>query len=151
VSRSEPVPAAAGGSKRELHVLLRVVRKSGSVTLPSSAPRGALDMTYLEPIGVRIEAGEPSATGRDVVRVLFKHRWLIIVCFVVVTGVTVGGLAMLPPTYEAEGKVLVQTEQQATPTFFSGLAAYSDRKDFDPASRRLETEMGLIGAAPISA
>src|SRR5215813_13122376 len=108
-------------------------------------------MAYLEPFGGPFEETEPGATRRDVARALFKHRWLILICFVAATTVTLIGVRMLPPTYQAKSKVLVQTEQQATPTFFSGLAAYSERRDFDPVSRRLETEMGVLGAAPLSA
>src|SRR5262245_30001889 len=105
-------------------------------------------MTSLEPLFRPVEDREATASLRDVVKVLFKYRWRIALCFVVASAVSMSGALMLPPTYKATTKILVQTDQQATPTFFSGLAAFSERRDFDPVSRRLETEMGLIEAAP---
>lgn len=92
-----------------------------------------------------------SAPTLDVVRVVYGHRWLIGMCVLVATVVTCLGAMRLPPTYRAGAKILVQTEQQATPAFFSGLASYSDRRDLESASRRLENEMGLVESLPLSA
>lgn len=108
------------------------------------------EMEQMEPLIGPSEEDGPGTTRRDLVRILFKRRWIIIACFVIVTAVTATGVALLPPTYEAQAKVLVKTEQQVTPAFFSGLAAYSDRQEIDPVNRRLENEMALIGAAPIA-
>src|SRR5262245_58599026 len=111
---------------------------------------GDSTVTYLEPLISQSHSAVPVATRRDIVRALFRHRWPIAICLVVTTAATGLAVSQIPPTYEASAKVLVQTEQQGTPTFFSGLAAYSDRRDTDPVSRRLETEMEIIEAAPIS-
>ena len=85
-----------------------------------------------------------SFTRRDAVRALFRHKWTVVTCFLVVTLTVIGGLLMLPPTYETEGKLLVRTDAQQDPSFFSDLAAMSPRFDRDPVNRRLETEMELI-------
>ncbi len=97
------------------------------------------------------DAAEGQAfTFRDLVSVLFKHRWIILVCFVVVTLLVAVGLAMLPPTYVAEGKVLVKTEQQGNPSIFSGIAAYREPRDSDPVNRKLETEMEVLATRELS-
>lgn len=104
----------------------------------------------VEPLFGRIDHDVPVATRRDLVRILFKRWPTVALCFVVVTVVTALAVAALPPTYEAQAKVLVRTEEQVTPAFFSGLAAYTERHEGDPVNRRLENEMALLGAAPIA-
>ena len=107
-------------------------------------------MNQVETLFPLSDAPEPDTTRRDLVRALFRRRWIILASFLLVTTIAVGGVASLPPTYESTAKVLIRTEQQVTPSFFSGLAAYSDRRDTDPAGRRLENEMALIETAPIA-
>src|SRR5262245_29948432 len=107
-------------------------------------------MNQVETLFPRIDASEPDTTRRDLVRALFKGRWIILTSFAFVSAIVVAATAALPPTYESSAKVLIRTEQQVTPSFYSGLAAYSDRLDADPAGRRLENEMALVEAAPIA-
>ena len=92
----------------------------------------------------------PAFTSRDVVSSLFKHRRIILTCFLVVTLLITLGMLALPPTYTAEGKVLVNTEQQGNPSIFSGVAAYREQIEADPVNRKLETEMELITTREIS-
>lgn len=93
---------------------------------------------------------DSSFTRRDFARIAFKYLGTIMSCSVLVSAVVVAGVLMLPPDYTAEAKVLVNTEQQGTPSFFSGVAAYRERNDADPVNRRMETEMELVEIAPIS-
>jgi uncharacterized protein involved in exopolysaccharide biosynthesis/Mrp family chromosome partitioning ATPase len=89
-------------------------------------------------------------TSRDVLRIFFKHRTLILTCFAVFTSIVVLGLCLIPLSYEAGAKVMVKTELQVTPSFFSGIAAYRDQPLADPAGRRIETEMELLETEPLS-
>jgi Mrp family chromosome partitioning ATPase/uncharacterized protein involved in exopolysaccharide biosynthesis len=119
--------------------------------LESSEPAGtgSARRRALEPLFPAPTPGS-SFTRRDFARIVFKHLTTILVCAVVVTAVVVAGLLMLPPGYKAEAKVLINTEQQGTPSFFSGVAAYRERNDADPVNRRMETEMELIETAAIA-
>jgi uncharacterized protein involved in exopolysaccharide biosynthesis len=83
-------------------------------------------------------------TLRDVLRQMFKYWATIAICFFVVTGLALVGLAFQPPVYQASAKVLVQTEQQGTPSFLSGITAYRDPQDPEPQDRRIETEIQLL-------
>lgn len=89
-------------------------------------------------------------TFRDLVSILFKHCWVILGCFVLVSVLVAVGIWSLPPTYIAEGKVLVKTEQQGTPSIFSGVAAYREPLEADPVNRKLETEMEMIATRDLS-
>jgi len=83
-------------------------------------------------------------TGRDLWRQGFKHGGLILLAFVVVTAIV--GLAawVQPAAYVAETKVWIKTDQQGSPSFLSGVAAYRDAQMPDPANRKLETEQQLL-------
>jgi uncharacterized protein involved in exopolysaccharide biosynthesis/Mrp family chromosome partitioning ATPase len=89
-------------------------------------------------------------TARDLLRILFRHRTLILSCFALFTAVVVLGLRLIPLSYEAGAKVMVKTELQVTPSFFSGIAAYRDQPLVDPAGRRIETEMELLETQPLA-
>jgi uncharacterized protein involved in exopolysaccharide biosynthesis len=89
-------------------------------------------------------------TRRDVLNLLFKHLWVVLGTFLLVASIVWTGIAMLPATYVAKAKLLIRVEQQGTPSFMSGIAAYRDARDADPASRKLETEMGLLTARPLA-
>lgn len=95
-------------------------------------------------------SAEPTFTFRDLVSILFKHNRIILACFVVVTVLVSTAMVVLPPTYVAEGKVLVKTEQQGNPSIFSGVAAYREPAESDPVNRKLETEMELIATRELS-
>ena len=89
-------------------------------------------------------------TKRDAARVVFSHKQIILFCFVAATVLVSVGLFALPMTYESAGKVLVKTEEQGRTEFFSGVAAYRERYESDPVNRRIETEMELVEAHPLS-
>ena len=89
-------------------------------------------------------------TARDLLRILFRHRTLILSCFALFTAVVVLGLRLVPLSYEAGAKVMVKTELQLTPSFFSGIAANRDQPLVDPSGRRIETEMELLETQPLS-
>lgn len=89
-------------------------------------------------------------TARDFVRLLFKHKVIIFLVFVIVSAALAFALWELPPTFVTEGKILVNTEQQATPSFFSGIAAYKEERAADPANRKIETEMELVTTRELS-
>lgn len=91
-----------------------------------------------------------SFTLRDLVSVVFKHKLIISITFLLVTFVVISGLLALPATFEFKAKVLIKTEQQATPSFFSGLAALREDPNRNPVNRTIETEMELIEARSIS-
>jgi uncharacterized protein involved in exopolysaccharide biosynthesis/Mrp family chromosome partitioning ATPase len=93
---------------------------------------------------------EASITRRDILRVLFKHKNVIMMFFLVVTVLVTLGLIYLPPVYIAKGKMLIKTERQGNPTFFSGIASYEERRQSDPVNRTMETEMELVEARPIA-
>ena len=89
-------------------------------------------------------------TARDATRLFFKHKGLILLCFVTMTALVAAGLACVPVSYQADAKVLIKTELQVTPSFFSGIAAYREPPLSDPAGRRIETEMELVETMPLS-
>ena len=89
-------------------------------------------------------------TRRDVLGLLFKHKWVILATFLLVSVIVWLGLAMLPSTFVAKAKILIRVEQQGSPSFLSGIAAYREPTNADPAGRKLETEMGLLTARPIA-
>lgn len=104
------------------------------------------DAHLLEP-----EHGDRLAfTSRDLVSILFKHRRAILLSLVIVSVLVTAGIWSLPPTYVAEGKVLVKTEQQGNPSFFSGIAAYREPRESDPVNRKIETEMELLATRELS-
>jgi succinoglycan biosynthesis transport protein ExoP len=81
---------------------------------------------------------------RDGLQLLFKHFGLIVGSAVLVTALVWGGTAMQPSVYEGSAQVWVKTEQQAMPSFLSGMASYRDTVVPDPVNRKLETEMALL-------
>lgn len=109
-------------------------------------------MTAIEPLFAQQSDAEKFGTfsKRDFFRVVFKHKWAILICFVVVTCVTFALLAQLPNSYIAEAKVLIKTSEDATPSFFGGIAPIRERPDADPVNRVIETEMELIETAELS-
>lgn len=107
------------------------------------------DQSSLPPVSEWPTANQ-GFTRRDVFNLLFKHLWVVLGTFLLVAAVVWTGIAMLPATYVAKAKLLIRVEQQGTPSFMSGIAAYRDARDADPASKKLETEMGLLTARPLA-
>jgi uncharacterized protein involved in exopolysaccharide biosynthesis len=83
-------------------------------------------------------------TGRDLWRLWFKHWGTILGAFIAVGALTLYGAAVQPSVYSATAKVWVKTEQQGSPTFLSGVAAYREGQMPDPVNRKIETEMQLL-------
>ena len=96
------------------------------------------------------QENETSITRRDVLSVIFKHKSIILKSFVIVTILVTLGFLFLPPVYTVNGKILVKTERQGNPTFFSGVASYEEKRQADPVNRTMETEMELVEARPIA-
>lgn len=113
----------------------------------ATPPAAEAQASVLAPAGA---AWSAPLTRRDVLRTLFKHKLLIAFCFLLVSCGVGAGLALIPLSYRSTAKVLVKTEQQQNPAFFTGVAAFEQRRDADPAPRRMETEMELIQAQPIA-
>jgi uncharacterized protein involved in exopolysaccharide biosynthesis len=88
-------------------------------------------------------------TKRDLLTILFKHWFIILLCWLGVSALVAWALVSLPPKYVAEAKVLVKIEQQGRPSFLSGIAAYSETPDIEPANRKLETEMEIMLSRPL--
>lgn len=86
---------------------------------------------------------------RDLVNILFKHKFIIVFTFITVAALVWWGMLSLPQVYESTGKVLVKTEQQGNPSFFAGVAAYQEQRQSDPVNRKMETEMQLVESRPI--
>lgn len=93
----------------------------------------------------------PPFTVRDLLTLLFKHRWLILGMWVLVTLVGAWSLHRLPASYVAQAKLLIKTEQQGQPSPLSGITAYRDGQDLDPSIRKLETEMDILLSRPLVA
>jgi uncharacterized protein involved in exopolysaccharide biosynthesis len=83
-------------------------------------------------------------TGRDLLKVLFKHWLTVAICFVLVTAITWSIMLGQPSIYESSGKVWVQTDQQGTPSFLSGIAAYRESQVPESVDRKIETEIQLL-------
>jgi len=88
--------------------------------------------------------GAPPRTVRDLVAVLYRQAGLIAVCALV--GAAASALLYLrqPRVYTSSAKVWVQTEQQGSPSFLSGIAAYRETPYPDPVNRKIETEIELM-------
>ena len=80
----------------------------------------------------------------EVVGVLWRGKWLILACTVLVSLLALGIYYLQIPTYTSTARVLVQTDQLGTPSFLSGIAAYRESQFAEPVSRKIETEMALI-------
>ena len=89
-------------------------------------------------------------TKRDFLIMLFKHKAIILGCFLGVTLLVALGLFFLPSTYVAEATLLIKTEQQGSPSFLSGITAYREPRDTDPSNRKIETEMEVLAARPLA-
>jgi len=94
--------------------------------------------------------GPASPTAQDWLRMAWRHRWLILGSTVIVGALTIGFISVLVPSYATTAKVWVQTEQQGTPSFLSGIAAYRESQFPDPVNRKIETEMELMQTRSIA-
>ena len=86
----------------------------------------------------------PPRTARDLVAVLYRQAGLIAVCALVGTAASLVLYMRQPRVYTSSAKVWVQTEQQGSPSFLSGIAAYRETPYPDPVNRKIETEIELM-------
>jgi len=86
----------------------------------------------------------PPRSARDVVAVLYRQGGLIALCALVGTAASLALYLRQPRVYASSAKVWVQTEQQGTPSFLSGIAAYRETPNLDPVNRKIETEIELM-------
>lgn len=86
----------------------------------------------------------PPLTWRDWLGMLWRQAGLILLCTALVGGFAAWLLAGQRSPHVSLARVWVQTDQQATPTFLSGIAALRDSPYPDPVNRKIETEMELL-------
>jgi uncharacterized protein involved in exopolysaccharide biosynthesis len=90
---------------------------------------------------------EPAGSGftaRDLLRQAFKYWGTLLITVALVTVATLYGVNAQPPLYLVKAKVWVRTDQQGSPSFLSGVAAYREGQLPDPVNRKIETEMQLL-------
>jgi uncharacterized protein involved in exopolysaccharide biosynthesis len=92
-----------------------------------------------------------SFSSQDLVRLLRKHKLVIIFCFLTSTAGVIASLQSLPPLYTSHAKILIKIDEQGSPSFFSGIASFRDSNSPEPDNRKMENEMELIETWPISA
>lgn len=86
----------------------------------------------------------PPRTVRDLVAAVYRQVPLIAGCTLLATVLALGLYRMQPKVYASTAKVWVQTEQQGSPSFLSGIAAYRETPYPDPVNRKIETEIELM-------
>ena len=86
----------------------------------------------------------PPRSARDLIAVLYRQAGLIAVCALVGTAASLVLYMRQPRVYASTAKVWVQTEQQGSPSFLSGIAAYRETPYPDPVNRKIETEISLM-------
>ncbi|MFG5408676.1 Wzz/FepE/Etk N-terminal domain-containing protein [Piscinibacter sakaiensis] len=92
---------------------------------------------------VRPDAPDGEFTLRDLLRLVAKHGWVVLVCLLAGGLVGAGIYAIQKPVYASVARVWVKTEQ-GSPSFLSGVTAYREPLYPDPVNRRIETEMELM-------
>jgi uncharacterized protein involved in exopolysaccharide biosynthesis len=96
------------------------------------------------------ETEQTGFTRWDLLALLCKHWFAVLVPFVVVSVLVGEVLLSLPSTYVTTAKVLVRTESQGRPSLLSGVTAYREPLDTDTSDRKIETEMALLLSRPIA-
>lgn len=82
--------------------------------------------------------------GGEMLRQFFKHWATVLVCLLLVTALVWAAVLVQPSQYESTAKVWVQTEQQGTPAFLSGIASFRESQVPESVNRIIETEMQLL-------
>ncbi|MGR8930432.1 MAG: GumC family protein [Gammaproteobacteria bacterium] len=98
---------------------------------------------------VSVSDMDNTMTGRDLLIILFKRKFVIVSFWLSITLLVGLALFTLPPAYVTEAKVLVKINEQGRPTFLSDLASYDIGPDLEPATRKLETEMEIMLSRPL--
>jgi uncharacterized protein involved in exopolysaccharide biosynthesis len=83
-------------------------------------------------------------TQRDLLRTWFKYWPTVIICMVIVSALLWSVLLVQPSIYETSAEVWVQTEEQGTPSFLSGIAAVRESLIPEASARKIETEIQLL-------
>jgi uncharacterized protein involved in exopolysaccharide biosynthesis len=83
-------------------------------------------------------------TGRDLWRQWFKYWGTIVGALLTVSALALVAAVLQPRSYSASAKVWIKTDQQGSPSFLSGVAAYREGQMPDPVNRKIETEMQLL-------
>lgn len=68
----------------------------------------------------------PETTLRDYLKVLFRHKAIIITTFITVIGTVIIGLQFKTPVYQAQVKMLISAEKQVEAPYYRQLAGYSN-------------------------
>jgi len=66
----------------------------------------------------------PETTLRDYLKVLFRHKAIIITTFITVIGTVIIGLQFKTPVYQAQVKMLISAEKQVKSPYYRQLAGY---------------------------
>lgn len=91
-------------------------------------------------------AAASPAASRDLTGMLRRQALLVLGC-VLITAVLAGVfLRAQRAVYTSTSRVWVQTEQQGTPSFLSGITAYRESPVQDSVNRKIETEMELMAS-----
>ncbi|OYT89896.1 MAG: hypothetical protein CFE46_05810 [Burkholderiales bacterium PBB6] len=89
-------------------------------------------------------SGESAAVPRDWPAVIWRQGVWVLACTGLTTVLALAFIKAQVPLYTSAARVWVQTEQQGTPSFLSGITAYRESPLQDPVNRKMETEMELM-------
>jgi uncharacterized protein involved in exopolysaccharide biosynthesis len=92
----------------------------------------------------RDPSGPPLVPAGELVGILWRSRWFIGGCTLLVTVLALSLYCIQVPSYTSAARILVQTDQLGTPSFLSGIAAYRESQFAEPVNRKIETEMALM-------
>ncbi len=81
---------------------------------------------------------------RELWVMLWRHIGLIAGCVLLASVLALAVALAQKPVYASTARVWIQTEQQGTPSFLSGIAAYRESQYLESATRKIETEMELM-------
>ena len=83
-------------------------------------------------------------TFRDYLRILFRQKAIIILCFLVVSAVSFVGLTLKTPVYHAQVKMLISAEKQVEAPYYQELT---------PGQRNVQasvTQSEVVTASPVT-
>jgi uncharacterized protein involved in exopolysaccharide biosynthesis len=87
-----------------------------------------------------------AAAPQDLPGMLRRQALLVLACVLVTSVLALLFLRAQRPVYTSTSRVWVQTEQQGTPSFLSGITAYRESPVQDSVNRKIETEMELLAS-----
>jgi uncharacterized protein involved in exopolysaccharide biosynthesis len=86
------------------------------------------------------------SSPRDLTGMLRRQVLLVLVCVLLTSLLALVFVRAQRPVYTSTSRVWVQTEQQGTPSFLSGITAYRESPVQDSVNRKIETEMELMAS-----